>query len=118
MEFDLKKLRFNPAPPSIKEGRKFSKSPMEVFLKIEDILSHYALGNIDYEHAIKALNYARNAIIPKLSYNKDVKEGLIRAYDEAIKLLTKLKSRERVKEWLLSNGPPRRIVTLTDFMKN
>ena len=117
--FSLKDLRFNPFPPPIKGGREFSKNPKEVFLKIEDILCHYALGNISYEHALQALNYAKNAIIPKLSYSQNIKEELINIYNEAIVLLKKLRTKDKVKEWLLSNGPPRKSFKSLDlFLKN
>jgi len=116
--FSINDLRFNPSPPPIKGGREFSKSPLEAFLKIEDILSHYALGNIDLEYALQALNYARNAVIPKLNYPQDTKDVLIQLYNEAINLLRRLGSRERVKEWLLGKGPPRSTYTMLDkFIK-
>ncbi|HIQ03127.1 MAG TPA: HAD family hydrolase [Desulfurococcales archaeon] len=116
--FNLKDLRFNPRPPPVKGGREFSRDYYEAFYKIEDVFSHYVLGNIDFDHAVKSLNYARYAIIPKLGYPKDVKEELLRVYDEAVKLLYRLRSRDKVKEWLLSNGPPReaKVKSLTDFM--
>jgi len=116
--FNLRSLRFNPRPPPIKGGREFSRDYYEAFYKIEDIFSHYVLGNIDLDHALKTLNYARYAIIPKLGYPSDVKKELLEAYDEAVKLLNRLRSREKVKEWLLSNGPPRetKIKSLLNFM--
>lgn len=116
--FNLKDLRFNPKPPPIKGGREFSRGFYEAFYKIEDVLSHYALGNIDFDHAVKSLNYARYAIIPKLGYPKDVKEELLKVYDEVMKLLYRLRSREKIKEWLLSNGPPRKakVKSLVNFM--
>ncbi len=117
-KFKLEELRFNPNPPSLSGGRKFSKSSREAFLKVEDILSHYAQGNIDFEHAIKALNYAKNAIIPFQNYKPEDIAELIKLYDEAQKILFNLKSPKKVKEWLLSHGPPRRKhAKLDEFFK-
>ena len=115
-EIDINNLRFNPSPPPVSGGRKFSKSAREAFYKIEDILSHFALGNISLDHAIRALNYAKNAIIPQQNYPEDVIKKLIEAYNEAISVLNKLRTPEKVKEWLLSHGPPRRAgVSLDSF---
>lgn len=117
MEFRFEDLRFNPHPPPLKGGREFSRGPEEAFYKVEDILSHYILGNITLEHAIRALNYAKNAIIPKMSYSSDVKVELIQIYDKAIMLLKRLRSREKIKEELLKHGEPRRAIrTLEDFL--
>ena len=106
-ELRLDNIRLNPHPPPIRGGREFSRNYKEAFLKIEDILSHYALGNIDYEYAIKALLYAKNAIIPKMNYSKEIRKKLINLYDEALKLLQRLRTPEKIKQWLLNNGPPR-----------
>lgn len=115
-KFRLEDIRFNPNPPPVKGGREFSKGPEEAFKKIEDIFSHYVLGNIDFEHAEKALMYAKNAIIPRQKYPKEVIEELKKLYEEAIRILRRLRTREKVKEWLLSHGPPRReTATLEEF---
>jgi len=71
-EFAVKNLRFNPNPPPISGGRQFSKSPREAFYKVEDILSHFARGEITINRAIKSLNYARHVIIPFQNYPKEV----------------------------------------------
>ena len=117
-KFKLEDLRFNPNPPPISGGRKFSKGSREAFFKIEDILSHYALRNIDFDHAVKALNYAKSAIIPFQNYKPEDIAELIALYDEALRVLMKLKNPLKVKEWLLSHGPPRREhVKLDEFFK-
>jgi len=117
-KINLKNLRFNPDPPPVKGGREFSKNYNEVLYKIEDVLSHYVLGNIDFDRAVKALNYARHAIIPNLKYSHEILERLKNVYDEALELLQKLRTREKVKEWLLSNGPPRekKVKSLFDYV--
>ena len=89
-------------------GREFARGPREAFLKIEDIFSSFALGKITLDHAVKALNYARRVIIPKMGYPEDVKKELLDSYDEAVRLIKKLLTPKRVKEWLLSHGPPKR----------
>ena len=117
-ELTLEKLQFNPNPPPISGGRRFSKSPREAFYKIEDILSHFAQGKITFDRAIKSLNYARHAIIPFQNYPQEVVEKLDKLYDEAIRILKKLRTPEKVKEWLLSHGPPRKPhKTLENFFK-
>ena len=117
-EFKLSNLRFNPHPPPIRGGREFSRSYREAILKVEDIFSHYALGNISYDHAMRALLYARNAIIPNMPYPEEIKNKLLKFYDEAIDMLRSLRTPERVKQWLLSNGPPRaKPMSLDQFMK-
>ncbi len=113
----LKDIRLNLKPPPLKGGREFSKGPEEAFRKIEDILSLYALEKISYDEAVRALNYAKVIIRFRVRYPEDVKEHLIKLYDEAIKLLKRLKTPKRVKEWLLSNGPPRKGgADLTQFL--
>jgi len=117
-EFTVKNLRFNPNPPPITGGRQFSKSPREAFFKVEDILSHFTQGKITIDRAIKSLNYARHAILPFQNYPKEIVEKLDKLYDEAIKILKKLRTPEKVKEWLLSHGPPRKPhKTLESFFK-
>lgn len=118
IKLELSALRFNPNPPPIGKGRKFSRGVKEAFLKIEDILSHFALKNIDLEHAVRALNYARNAIIPFQNYSAEDIRKLGELYDDAIKLLLKLKDPDKIKRWLLSNGPPKVThIKLEDFFK-
>lgn len=118
IEFILEKLRFNPNPPPIGGGRQFSKSPREAFYKVEDILSYFAKGEITFDRAIKSLNYARHAIIPFQNYPQEIVEKLEKLYDEAIKILKKLRAPEKVKEWLLSHGSPRKPQkTLESFFK-
>jgi len=52
-----------------------------------------------------------------MNYPKDVKEKLINLYDEALKLMQRLRTRDRIKQWLLSNGPPRSISkSLEDYL--
>lgn len=117
-EFTVEKLRFNPNPPPISGGRQFSKSPREAFYKVEDVLSYFAQGEITSDRAIKALNYARHAIIPFQNYPQEVVEKLDKLYDGAIRILKKLRTPEKVKEWLLSHGPPRKLQkTLENFFK-
>jgi len=116
-EFSLEKIKFNPAPPPIQGGREFSKGPMEAFLKVEDILSHFALGNISLEHAIKALNYARYAIIPYQNYPQEVIRELDKLYDEAVKLLIRLRTPENVKKWLQERGYRKIMKRLDEFFK-
>ncbi len=108
-------LRLNFNPPPISGGRNFAKGPREAFLKVEDILSHYALGNITLEHALKALRYALHAILPLQKYSEEDLLNLKMLYKEAIEILEKLKSPHRVKEWLLSHGPPKTIKKLDEF---
>lgn len=118
-KLDLDNLRFNPIPPPIKDGREFSKGPLEAFRKIEDILSLFAAEKITLEHAIRALNYARFAIIPYQSYPKEVIRKLDQLYHETILLLEKLRTPEKVRQWLLQKGAPRKIVKkLDEFFKN
>lgn len=118
LKLSLSALRFNPNPPPIVKGRKFSRGVREAFLKIEDILSHFAIGNIDLEHAVKALNYAKNAIIPFQNYSAEDIDRLITLYDDAIKLLLRLRKPDEIKRWLLSHGPPRVThIKLEDFFK-
>jgi len=118
LEFTVENLRFNPNPPPISGGRQFSKSPEEAFYKVEDVLSHFAQGKITIDRAVKSLNYARHAIIPFQNYSQEVLEKLDKLYEEAIKILNKLKTPEKVKEWLLSHGPPRKThKTLESFFK-
>jgi len=81
---------------------------MEAFYKVEDVLSHFAQGKITIDRAIKSLNYARHAIIPFQNYSQEVLEKLDKLYENAIEILNKLKTPEKVKEWLLSHGPPRK----------
>jgi len=113
-EFRLEDLRFNPMPPPLQGGREFSKGPMEAFLKIEDILSLFAMRKITIDHAIRALNYARYAIIPFQGYPKEILEKLDQLYDAAVKQLERLRTPENVKKWLLSHGPPRKIIKRLD----
>ncbi|MHA1616223.1 MAG: hypothetical protein ACTSX9_02835 [Candidatus Njordarchaeales archaeon] len=117
LDFSLEQLKFNPTPPPIQGGREFSKGPIEAFLKIEDILSHFALGNISLDHAIRALNYARFAIIPYQKYPKEAIEKLDKLYDEAVKLLVKLRTPERVKQWLEQRGYRKVVKRLDEFFK-
>ncbi|MCS7365992.1 MAG: hypothetical protein NDF54_11190 [archaeon GB-1867-035] len=118
LHFSLSALRFNPNPPPLNKGRKFNRGVKEAFLKIEDILSHFALGNIDLDHAVKALNYAKNAIIPFQNYSAEDIDKLITLYNDAINLLLRLKKPSEIKKWLLSNGPPRvSHIKLEDFFK-
>ena len=117
-DFKLENLRFNPLPPPIQGGREFSKGPIEAFLKIEDILSHFALGKISIDHAVRSLNYARFAIIPFLGYPKEILSRLDKLYEEAVKILERLRTPENVKRWLLSHGPPRKIVKKLDEFFN
>ena len=112
----IKNLRYNPIPPPIKGGREFSKGPIEAFLKIEDVLSLFADGKIPLDTAKKALLYARNAILPKQRYKKEILDKLIKIYDEAIDTLDKLRSPDKVKKWLLEHGQPRKkIRKLNEF---
>jgi len=116
--FKLEDLRLNLNPPPILKGRKFSKGASEAFYKVEDILSHYALRRISLEHAIRALKYAKDAIIPFQNYRPEEIAELLRLYGEAIKILLKLNSPDKVKQWLLSHGPPKRLHTkLDEFFK-
>ena len=118
MRYKLEDLRFNPNPPPMKGGREFSLGPRQAFLKVEDILSHFALGRITLAHAIQALNYAKNAIIPNQDYPEEEKQALIKLYEEAVRKLRELATPERVKQWLLSHGPPRAAgVSLELFMQ-
>ncbi len=106
--FTIKNLRYNPMPPPLKGGREFSKGPMEAFLKIEDVLSLFADRRIPLDTAKKALLYARHAILPKQRYKKEILDRLIKIYDEVIDVLDRLRSPDRVKEWLLEHGSPRK----------
>ncbi len=117
-DYKLDDIRLNPNPSPIKGGREFRKGPREAFLKIEDILSHFALGHINLEHALKALRYARYSIIPFQPYPDEIKEKLFSLYDEAIKILEKLRTPQKVKAWLLSHSPPRKPKTILEFLRN
>ena len=115
--FRLEDLRFNPRPPPMKGGREFSLGPEQAFRKLEDILSHFALGRITLTHALQAINYAKNAIIPKQPYSEEEKKELIELYEAAARKLRELGTPERVKRWLLSHGPPRKEgVSLDEFL--
>ncbi len=114
--FRLEDLKYNPSPPDIKGGREFSKGPMEAFLKIEDILSHFADGRIDYEHAMRALQYAAYAIIPKMRYPEDVIRELVSCYEKATSLLKRLRRPESVKRWLMSHGVRKERTTILEFV--
>lgn len=116
-KFRLEDLRFNPNPPPIKGGREFHLRAEEAFLKIEDILSLYAQGRIDFDYALRALNYAKNAIIPKMPYSEEEKRELLEVYEEAIRVLKRLRTPKAIMKWLLSHGPPRKSgISLLDFM--
>jgi len=113
-DFSLNDLRFNPLPPPLQGGREFSKGPIEAFLKIEDIFSLFAMGKLALDHAIRALNYARFAIIPFQGYPEEIVKKLDALYEEAVKVLEKLRTPDNVKKWLLSHGPPRKMIKRLD----
>lgn len=115
VRFKLVNLRLNLNPPPISGGRNFSKGPSEAFLKIEDVLSHYALGHVNLEHAIKALRYALYAILPSQNYREEDLSELKNAYRQAIRKLEELRTPEKVREWLLSHGTPKIVKKLDEF---
>ena len=117
IEISLENIKFNPAPPPVQGGREFSKGPMEAFLKVEDILSHFALGNISLDRAIRSLNYARFAIIPYQNYPREIVEKLDKLYEDAVKLLIKLRTPENVRQWLESRGYRKVLKRLDEFFK-
>ena len=110
----LEDLRFNPQPPPLKGGREFSKGPMEAFYKVEDILSLFAMGKITIDHAIRALNYAKFAIIPYQGYPRDIREKIDELYSDAVNILMRLRTPNNVKKWLLSHGQPRKTIKRLD----
>lgn len=112
---NVQNLRYNPLPPPLKRRREFSQGPIEAFLKA-DILSRYADEIIDLEMARRTLLYARHTILPKQRYSREVLGLLEHIYDEAIGILDRLRQTIRVKNWLLSHGPPRKIKRLGGFL--
>ena len=96
-------IRFNPHPLDISKI-KVSKSPREALRLLEDTLSSYVLGIIEYDTALKILEYNLQITIPMQPYKPEEKNKVITIYSKAIKMLKQLKTRENVRNWLLSLG--------------
>lgn len=96
------RLRFNPYPGPLK-GRKLYLDPMKAVRLLEDVLSHYVLGNIGLEEAVRYLEATRTVTLKAQGYSKADLELLEKLYDETVRVLLQ-KSREEVEEWLRRGG--------------
>lgn len=77
------KLRFNEFPGSLK-GRKLYLDPMKAVRLLEDILSHYVLGNISREEAISFLEATGKVTLKAQGYSQRDVEILEKLYEQAI----------------------------------
>ncbi|MCD6369513.1 MAG: hypothetical protein J7L38_06945 [Thermoproteales archaeon] len=101
-------LRYNLNPRELKKRdlRGDSKKAVEF---LEDILSHYIQGKISFEEARNLIVHYRDIVIPSLDYIPEVKENIRGLFHEVLNIISKLRSPSKVKEWLLSHGPPRSV---------
>jgi len=112
----LKSLRLcvNPTLLDIKKGFKNSREALNF---LENVLSMYALAEIDYSKTIYLIEYVLNAVIPFQGLQKNEEKLLSEIYRTVLSLLREKREREDIKKWLLSHGPPRkRLRTLDEFL--
>ena len=117
--YAISMLRLNLRPEPLEVGaRRYSKGPEQVVLRLEDILSHYALGKIDLNKAYKAVIRLKYGVVPFQGYSPEEVEGLKVLCDAVLAKLLELRSPKRVREWLLGHGPPKGAVSLDKFFSS
>ena len=99
----LEDLKFNPDPKPL-SGRDLRYSPEKAVKYLEDILSSYILGRITLEEALAIIDAAREVTLKTQGYSRLEMEQLVDLYVAATRLLARLRSPEKVKEWLTHDG--------------
>lgn len=96
---ELKSLRLR-NPPGPLYRRKLLYDPRLAVAYLEDILSHYVLGNISRTEAEALISSTMNVTLLTQGYSEEDLHKLLKLYSEALQILRKLETPENLKKYM------------------